>query len=44
MGEVTDHPTFRQLLLAPLSQGGDGREERSSGLCDCSVEGNVVQV
>lgn len=39
-----DHPTPRHLSLVPLSQGEDGREERSSGLSDCSVEGNVVQV
>lgn len=44
MGEVMDHLTSRQLSLAPLSQREDGRKERSSGLSDCSVEGNVVQV
>lgn len=44
MGQVMDHLTFRQLFLAPLGQGEDGKEERSSGLSDCSVEGNVLQV
>lgn len=41
MGEVMHLPTSRQLSLAPLSHGEGGKEERSSGLSDCSVEGNV---